>query len=214
MNDIVIYGAGGLGKEIACLIDRINRKEKQWNIIGFIDDGLREGTMISQYGKVLGNKTFLNSIDYRLAVVMAIGNPKTVKYLVDNISNRHLYFPNLIAPDVVIVDSSFKMGEGNVIQSSCWISCDVSIGNYNIFNGSVTLSHDNIVGSFNTFMPGVRISGEVEIGNGNFFGVGSIVLQQIKIGEDIKLGAGSVLMRKPKNGNLYIGNPAKIFKFE
>ena len=37
--------------------------------------------------------------------------------------------------------------------------------------------------------------------------------QQIKIGNNIRLGAGSVLMTKPKNGNLYIGNPAKKFEF-
>mgnify|MGYP003321408090 FL=1 len=51
------------------------------------------------------------------------------------------------------------------------------------------------------------------MGDGNFFGVGSIVLQQIKIGDNIRLGAGSVLMTKPKNGELYIGNPAKRMKF-
>jgi acetyltransferase-like isoleucine patch superfamily enzyme len=58
-------------------------------------------------------------------------------------------------------------------------------------------------------MPAMRISGEVTIGNCNFFGVGSIILQQIKIGNSIRLGAGSVLMRKPKDGCLYMGNPAK-----
>ena len=42
-----------------------------------------------------------------------------------------------------------------------------------------------------------------------FFGVGSIVIQQIKIGHNIRLGAGSVLMTKPKDGFLYIGNPAR-----
>ena len=33
--------------------------------------------------------------------------------------------------------------------------------------------------------------------------------QQIKIGNSIRLGAGSVLMTKPKDGNLYLGVPAK-----
>lgn len=62
-------------------------------------------------------------------------------------------------------------------------------------------------------MPGTRISGEVHIGDENLFGVGSIVLQKIYIGNKVRVGAGSVLMRKTKDGNLYIGNPAKLFKY-
>ena len=76
-------------------------------------------------------------------------------------------------------------------------------------DGADVFGHDDVVGSFNTFMPAMRISGEVTIGDGNFFGVGSIILQQIKVGNNIRLGAGSVLMRKPKEGYLYMGNPAK-----
>ena len=41
------------------------------------------------------------------------------------------------------------------------------------------------------------------------FGVGSIILQQLNIGNNVRLGAGSVMMTKPKDGNLYIGVPAK-----
>lgn len=215
MKDIAVYGAGGFGREIACLIENINQKDGKWNFIGFFDDGKKLGAMVSHFGPVLGGLSELNEYNSNIDIVMAIGNPQTVKKIVGNLSNKNISFPNIVAPDFEQVDPrTFKMGKGNIIQSHCFASCDVEIGDFNTFNGSITLSHDNKVGSFNSFMPGVRISGEVEIGNGNFFGVGSIILQQIKIGDNVKLGAGSVLMRKPKSGNLYIGNPAKIFKFE
>ena len=35
MRDIAIYGAGGFGKEVACLLNRINEVNHQWNLIGF-----------------------------------------------------------------------------------------------------------------------------------------------------------------------------------
>lgn len=82
-----------------------------------------------------------------------------------------------------------------------------------MLNGSVVLGHDNRIGSFNVLMPAVRLSGQVEIGDFNFGGVGSIVLQGLKIGNHVKLGAGSVLMTKPKDGCLYLGNPAKRVSF-
>ena len=42
MKDIAIYGAGGMGRETACLIERINKASPKtiWNLIGFYDDGL------------------------------------------------------------------------------------------------------------------------------------------------------------------------------
>ena len=214
MFDIAIYGAGGYGREIACLLEKINNLQKKWHLIGFFDDGKPIGDTVSHFGKILGGINELNQYANELAVVMAIGNPTVVMKIVDGLSNPNIYYPNIISPDFERVDSeTFKMGKGNVIQSKCFASCDVSIGDFNTLNGSITLSHDNMIGSFNTFMPGVRISGEVEIGDGNFFGAGSIVLQQIKIGNKVRLGAGSIMMRKPKDGQLYIGNPAKLFKF-
>ena len=62
-------------------------------------------------------------------------------------------------------------------------------------------------------MPSVRISGEVVIGDENLFGVSSIVVQQLKIGNEITLGPGGVLLHKPKDKSLYIGNPARLFKY-
>ena len=39
MKDIAIYGAGGFGREVACLLRRINEQAPQWNLRGFFDDG-------------------------------------------------------------------------------------------------------------------------------------------------------------------------------
>lgn len=215
MKDIAIFGAGGFGKEIACLIKRINdaQQEPVWNLIGFFDDGVEEGKMISHYGKCLGGIDVLNAWGKDLAVTIAIGSPTTVKKIVEKISNDRISFPNLIAPDVIVIDpETFQIGKGNIVKDHSSFSCDVAIGDFNVFNGSDFFGHDAKVGNFNCFMPSIRVSGEVKIGECNFFGVGSIILQQIKIGNNIRLGAGAVLMTKPKDGTLYIGNPAKKFK--
>lgn len=210
MEDIAIYGAGGFGKEVACLINRINEVKPTWNLIGFFDDGKEIGTPVSHYGNVIGGLEQLNKYREELAIAMAIGDCRIVRRIFNNIFNEKVCFPNLIYPNFYMSDpQTFKIGIGNIIQGSCAVSCDVSLGDFNVLNGSICLGHDVKVDSFNTFMPAVRISGEVEIHNDNFFGVGSIVLQQVKIGHNIRLGAGSVLMTKPKDGHLYIGNPAK-----
>ena len=214
MKDIAIFGAGGLGRETAVLIKMLNRNSEEWNLIGYFDDGKPKGMPISHFGKVLGGVNDINSWKTELALVIAIGNPCSVKSVREQITNPNIYFPNLIAPTATIADPmTFSMGEGNIIGSNTWFSCDVKIGNFNLFNGDVVMGHDVTIGSYNTIMPDIRISGEVGIGNCNVLGVGSIVLQQIKIGTGVHLGAGAVLMTKPKDNCTYIGNPAKIFKF-
>lgn len=210
MKNIVIFGAGGLGREVACLIKRINAVNPEWNLMGFYDDGVEVGVQ-NEYGKVLGSVHDLANYDKEISVAVAIGAPKIVKKIVDVLAaNKKLQFPNLVSPDFSISDpDNYRIGYGNIIQRNCTISCNVSIGNFNILNTGVGLGHDVTIGNYNSFMPAVKISGEVTIGDCNFFGVGSIVLQQLKIGRGIRLGAGSVLMRRAKDDTLYMGNPAK-----
>ncbi|HSV88436.1 MAG TPA: NeuD/PglB/VioB family sugar acetyltransferase [Bacteroidales bacterium] len=214
MKKIAIFGAGGLGKEVACIINHINAQNLEWDFVGFFDDGKEKGLQISHFGEVLGNLGDLNSWSSPMNIIVAIGNPDTVKRLVQGITNPNITFPNIIHPEVNFVDkSSLKIGKGNVIYRGCIFSCDVTIGDFNIFNNHTALGHDVNVGSFNAFMPLTQISGETTIGNENFFGVGSVVLQRIRIGDNTRIGAGSYVMRHTKGGHLYFGNPAKIVHF-
>ncbi len=210
MKNIAIYGAGGFGQEIACLINRINNETAPtWNIIGFFDDGLEAGEK-NKYGTVLGNIDTLNSWATSLSVVFAIGSPKVVMNLYNKISNPNIEFPNIIAPDTLFLDKeSVKMGSGNVVCSRCLISCNIKIGNFNILNGYITLGHDTCIGDFNSVMPAVKISGGVTIGNCNFLGVNSVILQYKSIGNNTTIGASGVVVRNTKDGSTYIGNPAK-----
>ena len=212
---IAVFGAGGLGREVAGGIERINKAGKvSWELIGFFDDGLEKGTKISHYGEVLGGIKELNAVKESLAIAIAVGRPQSRKRIFDLIVNPNIYYPNLIAPSFKILDpETFKIGRGNIIQDNCSITCDVTIGDFNVLNGSDVLGHDDYIGDFNVIMPGVHLSGEVKIGDCNLLGVNSVVLQQIKIGNNVTVGAGSVLMTKPKDGFTYIGMPAKRFNY-
>ncbi len=210
MKDIAIYGAGGFGKEVACILNRINELKPTWNFVGFFDDGIPAGTSISHFGKVLGGGDVLNKWPTPLALAFAIGSPETLFLLVNKIKNPNITFPNIIHHDAFFADvKSLKIGIGNVIVRGCTFSCDVSIGNFNQFNSLSALAHDVKVGDFNVFMPLTRVSGEVVIGNTNFFGIGAVILQGIKIGNKTRIGAGSYILRNTKDHCTYFGIPAK-----
>lgn len=209
MNKIAIFGAGGFGREVACLLRKINEETPTWDFVGFYDDGLKKGTA-TDYGPVLGGMAELNAVDYPLSVVVAIGSPKSIKNVVEQIHNPHIQFPNIISPDAKWLDAkSVKMGKGNVVAMGNYFSCNVQIGDFNMLVGFTTIGHDSTLGNFNCLMPGVRVSGNVTIGNNNIMGTGAIVLQGIAIGDEVTIGAGSTLMTNAKDGATYLGCPAK-----
>jgi sugar O-acyltransferase (sialic acid O-acetyltransferase NeuD family) len=213
MKKIAIYGAGGFGREVACLIRIINEQSPEWELIGFFDDGIEKDTK-NEYGVVLGGIDEVNSYPEELAVVIAIASPKIVEKIVGNITSSKIYYPNIISPDVIFLDKdNVSVGKGNIISFGCIISCNVTIGDFNILNSMISIGHDAKIGNFNSIMPAVKISGEVTIGNRNFFGVNSVVLQQIKIGNDTVVGANSLILRKTKDGMTYVGSPASIIKY-
>lgn len=216
---LAIYGTGGLGLEIAAMIEKINASERvaenqKWNLIGFFDDSEETGTQISHFGPVLGGIDRLNSWPDPLGIMLCFGTPKTLETVRNKIKNPLVSFPNLIDPTVGLDDpASLTIGMGNIIKARTGMTVNVKIGNFNVFNGNVIVGHDTEIGDFNVLMWGVHVSGEVKIGNRNLFGTYSFIKQQLKIGDDITLSPLSALLTKPKEGNMYIGNPAKIFKF-
>lgn len=215
MKDIAIFGAGGFGREIACLIRLINENEKEpkWNFIGFFDDNQELKGTHNEYGEILGGIDILNNWQEPLDVAIAIGNPTVLRKVREKIQNPLIAFPNLIAPTTIFLDSdNVRIGKGNIICSGCLVSCNVTIGDFNIFNGFVPIGHDTDIGNYNVIMPSVNISGGVKMGDQNFLGVQSVVLQYVKLGNMVRLGANGVLMRNAKDGQLYMGNPAMKMK--
>ena len=209
MNNIAIYGAGGFGREVACIINNINQVKPTWKIIGFFDDRCPKGAD-TYYGNVIGNLDVLNNYPEPLAVVMAIALPETLENLTQKITNPNIYFPTISAPNVLFFDEeNIEMGYGNVLGFGVRISCGVKLGNYNVLNGCTSFGHDVEIGNYNVMQPETRISGETTIGNGNFFGAHSLMLQGLRIGNHTRIGAGSVVMRNTKDGMHYFGNPAK-----
>lgn len=54
LKDIVIIEAWGVGRETALMIEDINKVNKEWNLLGFVDDGKEVEQIINWY-RILGN---------------------------------------------------------------------------------------------------------------------------------------------------------------
>ena len=149
MKELAIYGAGGFGREVACMIKAINEISPTWILIGFFDDGIPQGEK-NRYGEVLGGIEALNNWKSELNVIFSIASTQILKELVTKVDNENIIFPNIAAPNVNFLDKdTLKIGKGNLFFFGTRVSCDVTVGDFNIMNGYVSLGHDAILGDFN-----------------------------------------------------------------
>ena len=74
LKDLYIIGAGGFGREVAWLIERINSVEPTWNVKGFIDDNTTiHGTLQDGY-LVVGGCNYLMATSQDVWVICAVGS--------------------------------------------------------------------------------------------------------------------------------------------
>ncbi|SKB40329.1 sugar O-acyltransferase, sialic acid O-acetyltransferase NeuD family [Acetoanaerobium noterae] len=210
MKNIVIIGAGGFGREVAWLIEDINKENKEWNIVGFVDDNQDiQGTEVNGY-KVVGNINWLK--EQELYVVNAIGDPITKKKIIEKLDSSKNQYPVLIHPNVVFSDS-VNFGEGSIICAGNIITVNIEIGKHVIVNLDCTIGHDAIIGDYSTVLPSVNISGFVETEECVSIGTGSAVIQGVNIGRNTVVGAGAVVVKDLPANCTAVGSPAKPIKF-
>jgi len=214
MNNIVIFGASGLGIEVLQLLKKISKINSDCNILGFIDDNKKLQKLNINGYNVLGGIEYFETNSY-CSVVIAISNPNQKKTLVDkinNFNNGH-QFPNIIHPNVDIDFNCIRLGIGNIITEGCILTSNIQIGNFNTFNTRTTIGHDVLIEDYNIFNPNVQISGNIRIGSFNFIAVNSVILQGLEIGDKNHIGACSLVIKNLKNDMRVFGIPAQNFKF-
>ena len=212
LRDLYIIGAGGFGREVAWLVERINEVNSTWNIKGFIDDNQSlHGTYEDDY-LVVGGCDYLLDMSEDVWVVCAVGSARVRKIIIEKLSgNSNIKFATLIDPSV-ICSKRVSIGEGTIICAGTILTVDIAIGKHVIINLDCTLGHDDIIGDYVTIYPSVNVSGMVKVGCCTELGTGMKVIQGKKISANCIVGAGAVVVRDIEEEGTYVGVPAKYVK--
>lgn len=213
MKKIVIVGAGGFGREVKFLIDRINDISLQFELVGFYDDNQDLSGIINGI-PYLGTINDLLMVKEELHVALGIGVPQLKKMIIDRLNpNEHLRYPNIIDPSAIIGKDHVIIGRGNVFCAGVIATCNITIGDFITFNLCCSIGHDTNINNFASFMPNVNISGEVFIDNNVYVGTGAKIINQLTIGENTIIGAGAVVAKSLPANCTAVGIPAKPIKF-
>ena len=202
---LIIYGAGGLGREILSLVNATDRYE----VKGFLDDGIARGTSVKGV-KVLGGYSELSSFDKKVNLVLALGSPSAKMELLKKIDRTKVNFPILRHPSAILQDASaIEIGEGTILCAGSILTTDISIGSFVLINLNSTIGHGVRVGMASSIMPGVNIAGEAAVGAGVLIGSGVNVINKVKLGDRCTVGMGSVVLRDVDPDTTVVGVPAK-----
>ncbi len=128
MNDLIIFGAGGFGREVAWAVERINAVSPTWNLLGFMDDDESiQGSTINGY-TVLGMSCDIGNYPNAYFVV-AVGASKKRESIVSYLkaSNPTIKFGTVIDSSVEMSDL-VAIGEGSIICAHTIVTVNISIG--------------------------------------------------------------------------------------
>ena len=210
MKNIVIIGAGGVGREVSLIIQQINELEQTWNLLGFIDDNTDNwGKVINGYS-VIGGIDSLEFLSNDTYIVIAIANYKVKKNIVNKINNK-FKFATIVHPKVWIHDY-MTVGEGTISYEGAILTANIEIGNHVIISPKCGVGHDSIIKDYVSLLWNVNVSGNDLIEEGVMMGSGSTVIQGKKIGKGSIIGAGAVVVNDIESFSTAVGVPAKVIK--
>jgi sugar O-acyltransferase (sialic acid O-acetyltransferase NeuD family) len=211
LKDLVIIGAGGLGKEVAWLIENINNTIPTWNILGFLEDEKHNdnwGKIINGY-PVLGGNDWLFNYKKEIHIICAIGKSSVRKLVYEKITQySNVKLATLIDPSVRI-DKTVNIGEGSIICRNCTLTVDSNIGNGVLMNTGASVGHDSIVGDYCTFLTNSIAAGHTNFGECCEIGSGAFILQGKKVVANTVLAPLSSILKDITEPGMYAGNPAR-----
>ncbi|MGO4961250.1 acetyltransferase [Jeotgalibaca porci] len=201
-NKLIIIGASGHGKVVADVAIKINK----WQSIAFLDDdeSIKTSMGLEVIGKTADAFAYIDEADF----FVAIGSNTTREKIQEKLIKEGLNVVSLIHPSAVI-GTDVEIGIGSVVMGGVVVNSSTRIGEGCIINTSSSLDHDNVVEDYVHISPGVRIAGSVSIGKGTWLGIGSIVSNNVNICSACKVGAGAVVVKDITEPGTYVGVPVR-----
>lgn len=210
MDNLIIFGAGGLAREFANVAEAINnawidvnteianltnldisnisQSAASWwsgyNILGFVDsDQSKVGTMIGRYQVICTEDDLLDlpQLDNSSTyAVIGIGTPK----IIEKIANKFMQD-----------QYRDKIKFTNLIHpSTIWDMDRITLGVGNVITAGNIFTTDIKIGSFNCFNLGCTYGHDAQIGSYNVINPGATISGCVKIGDSCLVGTKATIL--------------------
>ena len=204
-KDVVIFGFGGLARELWGWIRNSNDGEMRTLISAFVIDGelpveCYDGVPVITRAEAAsqGPKEYL----------LAIADPASRRRLSAELDGLGWAAGRYIHESAML-GINLSIGQGTIVFPRCSLSSDTVIGDHVLVNGGTAIGHDCVIGAYASLLGGISVNGNVSVGESVLIGAGAIIYPGKKIGNGATVGMGSVVFRDVAPGQTVYGNPAK-----
>ena len=201
MRELIIIGAGGHGRVIADIAQKLGAYKK----ISFLNDGDAEESMgFPIIGKTDEVEKYVKTAD----IFVAIGDSEVRGSFIEKLLSMGANLPTLIHPSAII-GACVEIGAGTAIMAGAVINPCAKLGKGVILNTCSSVDHDCIIGDYCHIAVGVHIAGTVTLGDRVWVGAGATIKNNVEICANCTIGAGAVVVETIQCSGTYIGVPAK-----
>ena len=211
--NLLIYGAGGLGREVVGLVLSQPKANELYDDIFFVDDNPNINCVIEK--KVfrfdeLGKHDISpdNSV-----FLIAMGEPILREKIYEKVRKRDYSFETIVSNSSMVGERS-SIKPGCIISNNGQISCDVEIGENTLIQGAAMIGHDCVIGANCVISSYSFLGGDTHVDQGCYIAPGAMIKQGITIGNNSIIGMGAVVTRNVPSHTVVYDKPPKMFKFD
>lgn len=206
MKNLIIIGAGGMGRTMYDIAKECIGYEREFVIKGFLDDNLAALKGFGNYPPVLGTIFgYVPGVDD--VFTFSIGGDARRK-CIENLISRGAVFINLIH-STARIGSNVKLGVGNIIAAYTSLGADCKVGSYNMIQAYTVIGHDAEVGDYNRIDTHVTCVGGIQIKDEVTIHTSAVINHRVVVEDRAKVGACSFVIKKVKSEDTVFGVPAK-----
>lgn len=200
MRDLLILGTGAHAMEMAEIVDRINKVERAWNLVGFVAPWAEQAGEERLGLPVFGPEQVMER--YPTAFVV----PEYDWPHKAQISRQRL--ATLIDPGA-FVSPTAQLGLGCVVYPQCFIGAYARIGDLLFCLAGSVINHEDVIEDRVTLTSAVTIAGNVHVEADCYLGQSCTIREMVRIGRGSLIGMGSTVLRDVAPNSVMIGSPAR-----
>lgn len=205
-GDYLIFGAGGLGRELWGWIKHARDNGAPKRLRAFVADDAAPGQHYD--GIPVLRREQAAALAAAAPYLNAVGSAAGRRSVAESLSAQGWQALTYVH-ESVLRGVNVALGEGVVVCPRSSLSSDCTLHDHVLVNGGCGVAHDVVVGRYSVLLGTVSLNGNVTVGEGATLGAGALVHPGRRIGDGAVVGMGSAVFTHVRAKTTVVGNPAR-----